>query len=88
MNKMKNRKLRNLELYRKRNNLSQIKLAEKIGIKRYRIADWEQGRSEPSISMLKKLSDALGVSIETLIDQNSLKIEESSDPTILQIIKK
>ncbi len=39
MNKMKNRKLRNLELYRKRNNLSQIKLAEKIGIKRYRIAD-------------------------------------------------
>ncbi|HBF67791.1 MAG TPA: hypothetical protein DDW20_00505 [Firmicutes bacterium] len=88
MNKMKNRKLRNLELYRKRNNLSQIKLAEKIGIKRYRIADWEQGRSEPSISMLKKLSDTLGVSIETLIDQNSLKIEESSDPTILQIIKK
>ena len=85
---MKNKKLKNLEKYRKQNNLSQAKLAEKIGVERYRIADWEQGRSEPSISMLKKLSEALGISIEMLIDQNSLKIAESSEPSILQIIKK
>lgn len=85
---MKNKKLKNLEIYRKQNNLSQAKLAEKIGVERYRIADWEQGRSEPSISMLKKLSEILGISIEMLIDQNSLKIAESSELSILQIIKK
>ncbi len=85
---MKNTKLAKLEFYRKKINLTQAKLAKKIGVERYRIADWEQGRSEPSLNNLIALSNALEISIEKLLDADHIKISESSDENILSIIKK
>ncbi|MCQ2815500.1 MAG: helix-turn-helix domain-containing protein [Bacilli bacterium] len=85
---MKRNKLIKLEYYRKQNNLSQAKLAKLIGVERYRISDWEQGRSEPSIENLEKLSATLCVPISNLINQDFIKIFESSDPGILKLIEK
>ena len=85
---MSEKRLIKLQYFRKQNHLSQAKLAEIIGVERYRIADWEQGRSEPSIENLKKLSLALCIPISTLINQDSVKVSESSDPDILKLIGK
>jgi len=85
---MKNCALNKLEFYRKKNLLTQVKLANLIGVERYRIADWEQGRSQPSLENLIKLSEVLNVSIETLLCINVVKVEESSDKELLDLIIK
>ena len=54
---------------RKRNNLTQIELADTIGVKHYVISAWENDRTEPNISQLSKLGDLFGVSIDYLIDK-------------------
>ena len=64
---MKEFMLKNLEYFRKEKHLTQLQLAEKMHVKRYNIADWEQGRTEPSLFNLVALGKALGVSVETLL---------------------
>ena len=85
---MENKPLVNLKKYRKNCKLSQAELAKKIGIERYRIADWEQGRSQPSLDNLVALANALSVSIETLLGTEYIKINESSDEKLLSLIKR
>ena len=54
---------------RKRKNLTQIELANIVGVKQYVISAWENDRTEPNISQLSKLGDLFGVSIDYLIDK-------------------
>lgn len=54
---------------RKRKNLTQIELAEIVGVKQYVISAWENDRTEPNISQLSKLGDLFEVSIDYLIDK-------------------
>ena len=49
-------------------NLSQIELAEKIGITERSIYNYEQSATHPRQSVLKKLADVLNVSITYLVD--------------------
>ena len=58
---------KNLKTLRKQIGLSQERLAEKLGIKRKRYATYEEYRAEPNCSVLIKLSDIFGVSIDDLI---------------------
>ena len=55
---------------RKRKNLTQIELADIVGVKQYVISAWENDRTEPSIKQLSALGDIFGVSIDYLIDKN------------------
>lgn len=80
--------LNKLEFFRKRNHFTQEQLAKLINVERYRIADWEQGRSQPSLENLIKLSNVLNVSIESLLNIINIKVEESSDKEILDLITK
>ena len=48
-------------------HLKQKDLANKIGVSHTNIYNYEVGRTEPSIEMLIKLSDALGVSVGFLV---------------------
>ena len=57
----------NLIYYRKRANMSQEKLAERLNITRQAISKWEAGTSAPDVNMLQSLSDALGVTPNQLI---------------------
>ena len=52
---------------RRRQGLSQAKLACALGLSTSTIAMYEQGRREPSVSVLIALADALGVTIDYLI---------------------
>ena len=53
---------------REEKNLSQYKISTLLSIPRYTYANWEQGRSEPSLEDLKKLSIFFNVSTDYLLD--------------------
>lgn len=57
----------NLKYIRKDMGLTQKQVAEKLGVVESCYANWEQGRTEPSISMFRNLSIILNVSIDDLI---------------------
>ncbi|MEK3953398.1 helix-turn-helix domain-containing protein [Psychrobacillus sp. FSL K6-1464] len=57
--------------YRKRNNLSQEQLANKIGITRQAISKWEQEKGAQDIENLILLSDEMNISLDNLIKGNS-----------------
>ena len=51
--------------------LTQKALAEKIGVKNYTIANWEQNRTEPSVKDLKDLADFFACSIDYLVGREN-----------------
>lgn len=56
-----------LRVYRDLRGLTQAALAEKSGVNRVQIADIEAKRKSGSIETVRKLADALGVSIDDLV---------------------
>ena len=58
----------NLRSIRKEKGLSQRQVAEKLGVVESCYANWEQGRTEPSISMLRKLCEIFVINIDELIN--------------------
>ena len=60
----------NIKALRKKHALTQGNLADKMGIKRSLIGAYEEGRAEPRINNLLKLSEVFGVPIDTLVQQD------------------
>ncbi|TDO94120.1 helix-turn-helix protein [Halanaerobium saccharolyticum] len=58
---------KNLKKARKNKGFTQKELAEIVGIKRSTIAGYESKDQEPSYKVLKKISDALDCSIDSLL---------------------
>jgi len=58
---------------RKENNLSQYKLAEKLGFSRGLISNYEQGRREPDYSTLLIFADFYNVSVDYLLGRKEDK---------------
>lgn len=56
----------------KENNLSQVALAQKTGIKQNTISAWLVGRKEPSVASLWLLADYFGVDIDYLVGRNDI----------------
>ena len=48
--------------------ITQQDLALKLGIGRSTISMWETGKCKPDICMVKKLSEALNVSVEEIVN--------------------
>ena len=67
-----------LKSTRKLRGLTQQKLADAVGIKRSAYAYYELGKCEPSLDVLKKISDVLGVSSDFLISSEATLGEESN----------
>lgn len=79
---------------RKNLKLSQEKLAEKIGVTRQTISNWELGETSPNPEQLKLLSKTLKVSVDELLenDTRDLLVEKISNTEklaglILNILK-
>ena len=53
---------------RKKENLTQLQLAEKLGITDRAISKWETGTTMPDIALLPMLSTEFGVTIDELFD--------------------
>ena len=56
-----------LKELRKRNNLTQQELADKVGTKRVNITKWETARTEPTLENIVKLSKILDTSTDELL---------------------
>lgn len=57
---------------RKREKLSQESLADKLGVTRQTISNWELNITKPDISQIKKISKKFNISIDELVD-NEIK---------------
>ena len=65
---------KNLTLYRKANNLTQLELAQKLNYSDKAVSKWERGESVPDLYILKKLADFYGIKIDTLISEPAKEI--------------
>ena len=61
----------NLVQLRKLNNLTQEDIADKVGVSRQTVAKWESGESAPDIEKSQLLADALGTSLDDLVNFES-----------------
>jgi len=60
-----------LKELRKKQNLTQLELANKIGVVESTISLYESGKREPDISTLIKLADCLNISIDEIVEHKS-----------------
>ena len=58
----------NLKETRKACSLTQKQVATALNVVESCYANWEQGRTEPNIEMLRKLSEILKINIDDLIN--------------------
>ncbi len=61
----------NLKSTRNYCGLTQRQVANILGVVESCYANWEQGRTEPNIEMLRKLGEIFQVSIDELINNDS-----------------
>ena len=66
---------------RKKKNLSQEELAEKVGVARQTISKWETGDTTPDINQVKIISKIFNISIDELVDNdiNNVIVEKISN---------
>ena len=66
---------------RKKNNLSQEELAERVGVARQTISKWEIGDTTPDINQVKIISKIFNISIDELVDNdiNNVIVEKVSN---------
>ena len=65
-----------LRKYRRERDLTQEQLAEKIGISPQSVSKWERGDGYPDITMLPKIANFFGISIDTLLGNDEAAKEE------------
>lgn len=74
-----------IQMLRNSRNYSQVQLAEKLGISKQTVSNWENNNILPSIDMLLKLSKLFSVSCDYLLEQQDRTFLEISDLTVEQI---
>lgn len=81
--KLKNRIGANIAAYRKRANLTQAGLAEKLNYSDKAVSKWERGESIPDVLTLMQLAEQFSVSVNDLLeDPNALP--QDNDPGTLE----
>ena len=62
---------------RKKANLTQVQLAEKLGITDKAISKWERGVAMPDTSIMLELCDILGISVKELLSGERIDMEKN-----------
>ena len=63
---------------RKKANLTQLQLAEKLGITDKAISKWERGVAMPDTSIMLELCDILGISVNELLSGEKINMENNN----------
>jgi len=79
----------NLKYLRSKFKFSQVQLADKLSLPRTTLGDYERGKTEPNLEMLRQLADLYRVDVDSLISvdltDESLTVTKSDDLRILAI---
>ena len=78
-----------IALNRKNKGLTQEQLAEKLGVTNKTVSRWETGKYMPDLSLLKPLSDELGITLNELLSGEKLekeKIVENTEKSLISTI--
>lgn len=67
-----------LRALRERLGITQLDLAERVGVTRQSLYAIEQGRAQPSVGLALRISRALGTSVEELFDEEPAVVEVSA----------
>lgn len=67
----------NIRQARKARNWTQEQLAQAIGTTQQTINRWESGQTEPKVSDLQKISNALGITLSFLLGLDEIEESES-----------
>lgn len=69
---------KNLSTLRKKNNMTQNELAEKLNYSDNAVSRWEHAEVTPSIETLQQIAEVFNVSLSSLIEDNAIKQVEFS----------
>ena len=61
---------------REKNKITQVQLAEKLGVSDKTASKWETGKGYPDITLLEPIADALRVSVAELITGNPVRMSK------------
>ena len=61
------------------NSLSQVELADKLGVTKQSVSNWENDNIQPSIDMLIKIASVFSVSTDYLLSLDERKYIEVTD---------
>ena len=73
---------------RKGKNITQMELADLMGISFQAVSNWERGNSMPDISKLPELSEIFGVSIDEIICGKTKAVEAAAKGTLVEMVEK
>ena len=68
-----------LKVHRTQCKMTQEFVAETIGVSRQAVSKWENNSSCPDVSLLTKIADYFGVSVDSLLRENEEDIVNSSE---------
>lgn len=75
---------------RKKNNMTQMQLAEKLGITDRAISKWENGRALPDASLMLDLCKELKITVNDLLSGEVVKMDEyneRSEQNLVELVK-
>lgn len=75
-NELKQNIAHNITALRKKNNMTQADLAEKLSYSDKSISKWERGDGYPDILVLTRIAEMFGVTVNDLVSENSEKVIE------------
>lgn len=78
---------KNIKVIRSSANMTQDQLAEQLNVTRQAVSSWENGRTEPDIETLQKISEVLNVTVEELIYGEKKTITDVAKNTSVSIGK-
>ncbi len=68
----------NIQVLRKKKNLTQEALAEAVGVTRQTIAKWESGESAPDLALAGRLAESLDVTLDELVEAPREELEDDT----------
>ena len=61
--------LSGIRFYRKKNHMTQIDLAEAMGVTQTSVSLWESGRNYPDIKTARRMADNINTSLDNVLSQ-------------------